>query len=175
MIAAIGVLTVMGLSLGLGLGYAGRVFRVEGDPLVEEIVAMMPGTQCGQCGFAGCTPAAEAIASGNAPVTCCPPGGKTLAETIAQKLGIDVNLDDLSDEIFFAQINRELCTGCMRCSKVCPTDAIVGANKQIHVVFSEACTGCKACQKACPEDCIEMKPELVTIDNWQWPQPQKVA
>ena len=175
MLAAIVVLTAMGLFLGWGLGLAGRVFHVDSDPLVEEVTEMMPGTHCGQCGFAGCTPAAEAIVNGDAEVTCCPPGGKTLAQALAEKLDIEVDLDGMSDEPLFATINRDLCTGCMRCSKVCPTDAIIGANKQIHTVITAACTGCQSCQKACPEECIDMTPEPLTLDNWQWPKPDVAA
>ncbi len=172
MVAAILVLTVMGLILGTALGYAAKLFHVEGDPLVEEVAQMMPGTHCGQCGYAGCNPAAEAIVSGEAAVNCCPPGGKSLAEALAEKLGIEINLDDMADQPHYANINAELCTGCMRCSKVCPTDAIVGANKQIHVVIAAACTGCKSCHKACPENCIDMAPERETLDNWAWPKPE---
>jgi len=174
MFIAVAVLTIMGLALGWGLGFAGRIFHIDNDPLVEEIVAMMPGTHCGQCGFAGCSPAAEAIAHGEAEVTCCPPGGKPLAEALAEKLGIEIDLAGISDVPLYATIDRALCTGCMRCSKVCPTDAIVGANKQIHSVISAACTGCQSCQKACPENCIDMQPEAQTLDNWNWPKP-KVA
>ncbi|MCG8311769.1 MAG: RnfABCDGE type electron transport complex subunit B [Pseudomonadales bacterium] len=172
MLSAILVLTVMGLVLGSLLGLAAKVFHVDSDPLVEEITEMMPGTQCGQCGFAGCTPAAEAIVSGDAEVTCCPPGGKQLATTLAEKLGIEVNLDDMDDTPRYAHITADLCTGCTRCYKVCPTDAIVGANKQIHAVITQACTGCKSCKEACPEDCIQMLPENETIDSWNWPKPE---
>lgn len=172
MIAAIVVLTVMGLLFGWALGLASRIFHVDSDPLVEEITDMMPGTQCGQCGYAGCTPAAEAIAAGETEVTCCPPGGKVLAQALADKLGIEVDLDNLSDVPLYAHIDRQLCTGCMRCSKACPTDAIVGANKQIHAVITSACTGCESCKKACPEDCINMLAEVQTLDNWSWPKPQ---
>lgn len=171
MIAAIFVMTLLGLLLGASLGYAAKLFHVEGNPMVEEITQLMPGTHCGQCGFAGCGAAAEAIVSGDAEVTCCPPGGKQLAETLANKLGVAVDLDDLDAEPAYASINASLCTGCTRCYKVCPTDAIVGANKQIHVVLQAACTGCKGCQKICPENCIEMKPEAETLDNWHWPKP----
>ncbi len=171
MFSAIFVLTVMGLVLGYLLGYAARIFHVDSDPLVEEITAMMPGTHCGQCGFAGCTPAAEALAAGEAAVTCCPPGGKALAENLAAKLGVSVNLDDLDDNPVYAHIMGESCTGCTRCYKVCPTDAILGANKQIHAVINAACTGCGKCRDACPEDCISMLPEAETLDNWHWPKP----
>ena len=171
MLSAIFVLTTMGLILGYLLGLAARIFHVDTDPVVEEITSMMPGTQCGQCGFAGCTPAAEAIAKGDAEVTCCPPGGRQLAAAIADKLGVDADLDSMSDVPLFAEINGASCTGCTRCYKVCPTDAILGANKQIHAVISNACTGCGKCVEACPEDCIELNPELDTLDNWHWPKP----
>lgn len=172
MLAAIAVLTLMGLILGLVLGYAAKLFHVEKDPIVQEITEMMPGTHCGQCGFAGCTPAAEAIALGEADITCCPPGGKQLATELAIKLGIEVNLDDMVEGNHFANIKADLCTGCTRCYKVCPTDAIVGANKQIHRVITSACTGCQSCIKACPEDCISLQPEQENLDNWHWPKPE---
>lgn len=171
MLSAILVLTVLGLFLGTALGFAAKIFRVENDPVVEEITQLMPGTHCGQCGFAGCGPAAEAIAHGDANVTCCPPGGKALASTLAEILGIEVDLEGMEDTIGYARIKGDLCTGCTRCYKVCPTDAIVGANKQIHAVVTAACTGCRACMAACPEDCIEMLPEAECLDNWAWPKP----
>ncbi len=171
MLIAILVLTLMGFFLGSALGYAAKLFRVEGDPLVEEVTEIMPGTHCGQCGFAGCSQAAEAIVKRQAEVNCCPPGGKQLAETLANKLGIDIDLDDMIDVPLFAHIRTSDCTGCTRCYKACPTDAIVGANKQIHMVISAACTGCSSCQKACPENCIEMVPALDSLDNWFWPKP----
>ena len=171
MLNSIFVLITMGLVLGYALGYAARVFQIDSDPLVDEIVEMMPGTQCGQCGFAGCTPAAEAIALGEAEVSCCPPGGKLLAEALAEKLGVDVDLSNLNDQPLYAVIDPDLCTGCTRCFKACPTDAIVGANKQIHAVITEACTGCGSCQQACPENCINMAPEPLNVDNWYWPKP----
>lgn len=171
MISAIIVLTIMGLILGGSLGFAAKLFHVEGDPLAEEITQLMPGTQCGQCGYAGCTPAAQAIAAGEAEITCCPPGGKQLAEILAEKLNLSIDLDSMSDVPVYAHINAAQCTGCTRCYKVCPTDAIMGANKQIHVVMSDACTGCSSCRKACPEECIEMLPEQQTLDSWHWPKP----
>ena len=78
MLAAIASLTVLGAVLGLGLGVAARKFAVEGDPLADEIAALMPGSNCGQCGMAGCAVAAAGIADGSIPVTGCPPGGPTI-------------------------------------------------------------------------------------------------
>mgnify|MGYP001558867367 FL=1 len=88
MIAAVASLTLLGVVLGFGLGAASRKFRVEGNPLVEESEALMPGANCGQCGLAGCAAAAAAVAGGAAPVTCCPPGGLTLAKALAERLGL---------------------------------------------------------------------------------------
>ena len=87
MLIAIFSLTVLGAVLGVVLGIANKVLRVEGNPVVDELIAMMPGSNCGQCGFPGCSGAATAIVDGTAPPTCCPPGGKSLAAAIAAKLG----------------------------------------------------------------------------------------
>ncbi|MCX8017433.1 MAG: RnfABCDGE type electron transport complex subunit B, partial [Rhodocyclaceae bacterium] len=142
MIAAILSLTVLGIVLGFGLGFAARKFAVETDANVAAIEALMPGTNCGQCGFPGCAGAAAAIAEGSAPPTICPPGGKALVEAIAQRLGISVDLSAVAEAgPQIALVEEEICIGCCRCLKVCPTDAIIGAAKQIHNVLREACTG----------------------------------
>ena len=172
MIAAIACLTTLGAVLGLGLGIAARKFAVEGDPLVEEIGAMMPGSNCGQCGQAGCSALAQAIAEGTAPVTSCPPGGKALAAALAEKLGITLDLTAMVDEgPKMAQVSEDICIGCCRCIKVCPTDAIVGAAKQIHNVIREACTGCGNCVERCPTEAVTMAPVAVTLQHWVWPKP----
>ena len=87
-------LTGLGLSLGLLLGIAGKYLKVESSPIVDEIEALMPGSQCGQCGFPGCRPAVEALVEGKATATLCPPGGSALAEQIAALLGLDLDLKD---------------------------------------------------------------------------------
>lgn len=98
MFAAIASLTLLGTILGLGLGIAAIRFAVDGDPLVDEIAALLPGTNCGQCGMAGCSQAAQAIADGSATVTVCPGGGKALAAALAEKLGISIDLDAVGDD-----------------------------------------------------------------------------
>ena len=75
MLAALLVMALGAVILGAALGFAAVKFRVEGDPLTEKIDAILPQTQCGQCGFPGCKPYAAAIAQGEADINQCPPGG----------------------------------------------------------------------------------------------------
>lgn len=172
----IAVITTLGLLLGLGLGVASQKLHVEGDPLVEELKALLPGAQCGQCGYAGCTPAAEALARGEVTVTLCPPGGRALAEQLASKLGVKVDLSAVKDKgPQLAAIAEEACIGCTKCFKVCPTDAIIGAPKQIHSVLTQACTGCGACVDVCPTDALAMRGVIVSLRTWSWPKPHSEA
>jgi electron transport complex protein RnfB len=172
MIAAIFSLTALGLALGLVLGFADRAFAVEGNPFIASIEAMMPGSQCGQCGYPGCAGAARAIAEGEAAVTICPPGGKALAQSLAAKMGVSLDMSSVQDlGPQLAMVAEDLCIGCCRCSKVCPTDAIVGAAKQIHNVLREACTGCGNCIEKCPTEALLMKPVPVSLQHWVWPKP----
>jgi Na+-translocating ferredoxin:NAD+ oxidoreductase subunit B len=172
MLAAVLSLSLLGVALGLVLGFSSRAFAVEGNPIVAELEALMPGSNCGQCGFPGCSGAAAAIVDGSAAPTCCPPGGKALAQAIAGKLGLSLDLSEMADEgPKLAVVAEDLCIGCCRCSKVCPTDAIVGASKQIHSVLREACTGCNSCTEKCPTEAIVMQPVPVTLQHWIWPKP----
>lgn len=172
MISAIIIISLMGITMGTLLGIASKYLAVEGNPLQQEIEELLPGSQCGQCGFPGCTPAAEAIANSDAPVTMCPPGGKALAEALAEKLGVSVDLSDVEDtEPSVAYIHEKLCIGCTKCFKRCPTDAILGGPKQMHAIFADACTGCKKCFDVCPTNCIEMRPIEATLQTWYWPEP----
>lgn len=175
-IPAIFSLLFLGLSLGGLLGLAARYLKVEGNPLETEIEAMLPGSQCGQCGFPGCGPAAAALASGGAPVTLCPPGGRALAEELAGKLGVAADLSGMEDKPpMVAYVHESLCIGCTKCFKRCPTDAILGGPKMIHAVFADACTGCELCFEVCPTECIEMRLVEATLQTWYWPQPRLAA
>lgn len=166
------VLTFMGFFFGGALAIAAkRLSTGEEDPLLKEIEELLPGSQCGQCGFPGCKPAAEAIMNGSAELTCCPPGGRGLAENLAGLLNIDISSIGEAQGPLLASIDEAFCTGCTKCFKACPTDAIVGANKQIHVVIGKACTGCSKCRDVCPEDCISLQGEAITLDNWNWSKP----
>ncbi len=173
MLLAVIFIAVLGVLMGTLLGIASKYLAVEGNPLVKEVEELLPGSQCGQCGFAGCTPAAEAVVNGEAPVTLCPPGGKALAETLAEKLGVSIDLSGVAEqEPRVAFIHENLCIGCTKCFKRCPTDAIVGGPKQMHAIFADACTGCEQCFSVCPTECIEMREVKPKLQTWYWPKPE---
>lgn len=170
--AAVISLTVLGTVFGLLLGLAARYLKVEGNPLVAEIEQLLPGAQCGQCGFPGCSGAAQALADGSAPVTLCPPGGRAVVQALAAKLGVDADLSGVKDSVpMLAEVKEEICIGCTRCFKVCPTDAIMGAAQQLHSVFREACTACGKCEEVCPTESIKLQPVPVTLQSWHWHKP----
>jgi len=172
MFAAILCLTLLGVALGWLLGLAARYLQVEGNPLAAQVEALLPGSQCGQCGYPGCGPAAAAIATGEAPVGCCAPGGRALAQELAALLGVAVDLSAVSDKApVLAHVNEDLCVGCTKCFKRCPTDAILGASMMIHTVFPDACIGCGKCAEVCPTEGIEMRPVEQNLQTWFWPNP----
>ncbi|KAF7598686.1 MAG: electron transporter RnfB [Candidatus Dactylopiibacterium carminicum] len=166
-------LTLLGIILGGLLGIASQWLAVEEDPIEKEIQAMLPGSQCGQCGFVGCAQAAAALAKGEAPVTLCPPGGKAVAEALAKKLGVQADLDGHTEQVpQVARINEAECIGCMRCFNTCTVDAIIGAPKQLHAVLTDICHGCGKCLTSCQMDAITLNPVLQTTSTWYWPKPE---
>ncbi len=173
---AVGSLAVMGATLGGLLGAAARFLAVEENPLELELTALLPGSQCGQCGFVGCSQYAAALAKHEAPVTQCAPGGKDTAAKLAKRLGVSADLSGHEDKgPQFAVINEELCIGCLRCVQECSTDAIIGAVKQMHTVLHENCHGCAKCFKACPTEAIQMCQKPVTLGAWRWTKPDSGA
>jgi electron transport complex protein RnfB len=172
MIAAILAVTLLAAAFGLLLGYAARRFRVETDPLVEKVDAILPQTQCGQCGFAGCRPYAEAIARGEAEINRCPPGGEAVVKQLADLLGRDPKpLAGGEKPKQVAVVDESRCIGCTLCIQACPVDAILGAAKQMHTVIAKECTGCELCVAPCPVECIAMVPVPATPQSWKWPYP----
>ncbi|MEO8102860.1 MAG: RnfABCDGE type electron transport complex subunit B [Betaproteobacteria bacterium] len=129
--------------------------------LVQRIDALLPQTQCTQCGFQGCLPYAEAIAAGEAEINRCPPGGDSGIAALAALLARPaIPLDSSRGRHYphrVAVIDEALCIGCAKCLKPCPTDAIVGAAKFMHTVVAALCTGCELCIPPCPVDCIRME------------------
>ncbi len=168
---------------GLILGYSAIRFKVEGNPLVDQIDAILPQTQCGQCTFPGCRPYAEALAKGEAPINQCPPGGESTIVLLAELLDTEIlTLNDEhgehNDVPLVAIIREDVCIGCTLCIQACPVDAILGSAKHMHTVITAECTGCELCLPPCPVDCIDMIPTRQGIDHWTWHKPnetQRVA
>jgi electron transport complex protein RnfB len=170
------ILALVGLALIFGaiLGFASIRYKVEGNPIVDQIDALLPQTQCGQCSYPGCKPYAEAIANGEK-INKCPPGGESTINALADLLGVEPEpLDAEHGEesvTKVAVIREDECIGCTKCIQACPVDAILGAAKQMHTVIASECTGCDLCVEPCPVDCIDMVPVAPTVQTWSWEQP----
>lgn len=176
MLYALIIMLLMALLLGFILGYASVKLKVADNPLVEEIDHILPQIQCGQCGFLGCRPYAEAMANGDADINRCVPGGDDVIVQLADLLGkeaIPMAMDYVAEERLGgpAFITESECIGCTRCIQVCPVDAIVGAAKQMHTVITTQCTQCGLCVASCPVDCIALTPVSEDIDHWKWKIP----
>jgi electron transport complex protein RnfB len=130
--------------------------------LADRIDAILPQTQCEQCGYHGCRPYAEAIARGDAEINQCPPGGTAGIEKLAALLHrsvLPLNPEHgVERPRTLARIVEADCIGCTKCIQACPVDAIVGASKRMHTVLADDCTGCELCVPACPVDCIVLLP-----------------
>ncbi len=191
MIIAVSVLAGLGLVAGLGLAIAARIFAVEIDPRQERVADILPGANCGGCGFAGCNDFAAAIVKGLAAPDDCPAGGAETARAVAEIMGLTVDAkarkvalvlcqgtDDLAPKRFHyngsvscasaAQLGGgdKLCGyGCLGlgdCQRVCVFNA-VEMNNGIASVFPERCTGCGKCVEACPRDIIKLVPDTSKV------------
>jgi electron transport complex protein RnfB len=173
--SALAVLGALGLGFGALLGFAAVRFRSEGNPVAEQINAILPQTQCGQCGYPGCRPYAEAIAGGDA-INKCPPGGEATIAALADLLDVEplpLDAEHGSEKPrTVAYIREDECIGCTKCIQACPVDAILGAAKQMHTVIAAECTGCDLCVAPCPVDCIDMLPVTSGLAAWQWQVPE---
>ncbi|MGQ9630197.1 MAG: RnfABCDGE type electron transport complex subunit B [bacterium] len=177
----------MGLVFGLGLGVAARFLGVKVDPRVERVLEALPGSNCGACGYAGCTAAAEAIVGGKAEPNICAPGGELSARKIGQALGVSVQMKEkmiakircaplgLAEkrfEYFGVDDCRAAalveggwtkctyaCLGFGTCIKACKFDAIYIDDLGRVIIDEEKCTGCGMCVEICPRDVIEMVPQ----------------
>ena len=165
----------LALFLGLVLGFSAIKFKVEDNPLVQKIDAILPQTQCGQCGFPGCKPYATAIAKGEADINQCPPGGEEGIRKLAELLGVEakpLNAEHGEPKPkSVAVIDESLCIGCTLCIQACPVDAILGAAKHMHTIIAQECTGCELCLPPCPVDCIRMEVIAEDIASWKWKYP----
>ncbi len=181
------VVGCVGIILGLFLGFAGEKFKVEVDPKEEAILDVLPGNNCGGCGYAGCSGLAAAIAKGEAPVGQCPVGGAPVSEKVAAIMGVEAEsgpkmvafvkcagtcdkaqtqydytgIQDCTAVDFVPAKGQKACTyGCLgygTCVKACEFDAIHIING-IAVVDPQACRACGKCVAACPRKLIELVP-----------------
>jgi electron transport complex protein RnfB len=142
--------------------------------LADQIEDLLPQTQCTKCGYPACRPYAEAIASGEAQINQCPPGGIEGVRRLAALTGravIPINpANGLERPRPVAFIDEQLCIGCTLCIQACPVDAILGSAKQMHTILPSLCTGCDLCVAPCPVDCITMTP-VTSETGWAaWSQ-----
>ena len=161
MMTAILFMGLLALLIALILGLSSARLGADEDSAVEQINQALPQIQCGQCGFAGCRPYAEALVAGKAALNQCPPGGETTIRELSRLLNRETLPPDPSFGIWqpgaLAIIDEEACIGCALCLRACPVDAILGAAKYMHTVIEAECTGCELCIPACPVDCIELR------------------
>ncbi len=186
-ITAIVVVGIVGLIVGLFLGIAAISFKVEVDEREEAILEVLPGNNCGGCGYAGCSGLAAAIVKGEVAVNACPVGGDAVGEKVAAIMGVETEngvkkvafvhckgdcnkaktdyeyygVEDCSMVAFVPGGGPKTCNyGCLgygSCVKACPFDAI-HIEDGVAVVDKEACKACGKCVAACPKNLISLVP-----------------
>ncbi len=145
--------------------------------LAERLLAALPQTQCTRCGYPDCAGYAQAIATGEADINQCPPGGH---EGVQRLSAITLHPVKPLDPAFGVEgprsvvfIDENWCIGCTLCLDACPTDAIMGSNKRMHTVLEQYCTGCELCLPVCPVDCIMVEPVSGAATGWNAWSPEQ--
>ena len=184
MFIAIIVMSMMGILFGLGLALASKIFRVEVDPKMEEVLAVLPGSNCGACGKAACAALAEAIAAGDMSLTSCPAGGEEISNKLAEILGVEKSSvakkiarvrcgggKNAKDKYIYQGVRtcrgaalmaggQKLCSfGCLGfgdCVAACPFDAIHMGEEGVPVIDADKCISCGKCAEACPKNIISL-------------------
>lgn len=186
-ISAVCVVGGVGLLFGLLLAFAAHIFAVQKDERAEKILSVLPGANCGSCGFAGCSAYAEAVVKGEAPVNGCTVGKAAVAEQVAAIMGVDAGevkeyvarvmcggdrgsvvykfeykgIKDCIAADKFAHGAKKCESGCLglgHCVNVCPFGAISIKNG-VAVVDENLCQACGKCLKECPKGIIKLVPK----------------
>lgn len=140
-----------------------------------SILDALPQTQCTRCGFPDCAAYALAIELKQTDINQCPPGGQQGVQRLSTLTGLPASplnpLNGQEGPRHVAWIDETWCIGCTLCIDVCPTDAIIGSNKQMHTVIEDVCTGCELCIPACPVDCLHLENTSGKATGWNaWSQ-----
>lgn len=192
MLTAVLSLGGIGLLSAVALGVAAKRFAVEVDPREMAILDLLPGVNCGACGFAGCSGYARALARGEVTPDLCPPGGKDVAAKLASLLGVSVTMSEPQVAVVFCQGDAHKardkyrylgvadctaaqrladgpktcpggCLGLGSCERACPFGAIEMTAAGLAVISRERCTGCRKCVAVCPRQVIRMAPLSATV------------
>ncbi len=124
----------------------------------DQYNALLPQTQCTECGYSGCLPYAQALSTGvESNWTLCRPGGQEVSDRLTKAAELPPQIVAQSPESWTAYVDVESCIGCNLCMKICPVDAFIGALNYEHQVFEDDCTGCKLCLPVCPTQCITLQ------------------
>jgi len=187
MLAAIICLGLIGLASAITLGFAARRFAVEVDPREQAILDVLPGVNCGACGFAGCSGFAREIAESSDITTSCPPGGATVMEKVANIMGLAPIVSDPQVAVVLCQGDNDHakakyrylgindcraaqkladgpklcpggCIGLGTCARICPFNAIEMTPAGLAVINRARCTGCGKCVASCPRRTIRLTP-----------------
>ena len=163
------VLTITGSLLSVIFNFFGN----KSQGAEKRIYNLLPGMNCGQCGYPGCEAYARALVKGEAAFTLCPPGGPDLTQALSEALGLQAGRGEDYDDLLFsprlvAEIHPQNCNGCGKCARACNADAITGVAKQPYTVNKDFCIGCADCVNKCPHECIEMirTPNETAHFNW---------